>query len=246
MGSESIPSGEVVESGQACQKSLWLAGFVAGLLPLPESKSSAGKNCRLYAPTAGWNNLVEQYSTGQLTGGSCPAWCYLSIGSQPAQSHWQCFWKCQSALYHFGGHLDGSSWGGAQASVEVRWGHLQQAGCPQGLFTSFLWSDCCLSSSKQDWLPWSLLLFSLTCGTGAFYVPGVLSINSPKWSVEIKGKCVPGLEASVLGQGPGYRSCSERSRPSCGCRDHRPVAWEQEGPRLQAESAPSPPTPGPP
>uniref|UniRef100_M3Z2F4 Transmembrane 9 superfamily member n=1 Tax=Mustela putorius furo TaxID=9669 RepID=M3Z2F4_MUSPF len=29
----------------------------------------------------------------------------------------------------------------------------------------------------MDWLPWSLLLFSLTCDTRAFYVPGVAPIN---------------------------------------------------------------------
>ncbi|EPY85024.1 transmembrane 9 superfamily member 4 precursor [Camelus ferus] len=45
------------------------------------------------------------------------------------------------------------------------------------MFTSFPHSDCRLSSSKQDWLPWSLLLLSLTCDTGAFYVPGVAPIN---------------------------------------------------------------------
>ncbi|KAI2594391.1 TM9SF4 isoform 6 [Pan troglodytes] len=32
-------------------------------------------------------------------------------------------------------------------------------------------------ATAMDWLPWSLLLFSLMCETSAFYVPGVAPIN---------------------------------------------------------------------
>ncbi|KAF5917894.1 hypothetical protein HPG69_010047 [Diceros bicornis minor] len=46
-----------------------------------------------------------------------------------------------------------------------------------GVLTTFPRSNYSLSFSKQDWLPWSLLLLSLTCDTSAFYVPGVAPIN---------------------------------------------------------------------
>lgn len=49
--------------------------------------------------------------------------------------------------------------------------------CPREVLTSFPHSNYSLSSSKQDWLPWSLLLLLLTCDSHAFYVPGVAPIN---------------------------------------------------------------------
>ena len=49
--------------------------------------------------------------------------------------------------------------------------------CPREILTSLPHSNYDLSSSKQDWLPWSLLLLSLTYDTRAFYVPGVAPIN---------------------------------------------------------------------
>lgn len=49
--------------------------------------------------------------------------------------------------------------------------------CPRGTVTSLPHSNLSLSSSKQDWLPWLLLLLSLTYETRAFYVPGVAPIN---------------------------------------------------------------------
>lgn len=61
--------------------------------------------------------------------------------------------------------------------VEVRWvTYSRHDGAAKGcsLLSPGLTA---VSSSKQDWLPWSLLLLSLTCDTGAFYVPGVAPIN---------------------------------------------------------------------
>ena len=109
-------------------------------------------------------------------------------------------------------------------------------------------SDCCFSSSKQDWLPWSLLLFSLTCDTGAFYVPGVAPINFHQNDpVEIKVSVFRVYGSLCAGPGTWLQEHSEWSCPSCGCRDHRPaVSLRARGSPAQSwkESTPAPPTPG--